>query len=299
MLPSPAEIAYFMETANTMNVTRAAERLGISQPSLSLALQRLESSIGTPLFLRSRRGVSLTQAGRQFLAHARTLLDSWDGIKAKTLSSESEVQGLCTIGVHPSVALHSVSGFLPGLVEKHPGLEIRFHHGLSRKITENVISLKTDIGLVVNPVRHPDLVIVPLCRDVVTLWTAPQEAAAGDVLICDPELVQSQSIMKQFKKRRIAFNRMIVSENLELIADLTAAGCGTGILPAQVAARAKTEIRPVARAPVFHDEHCLVYRVENKNVKSIRIIGNAIRDFFETTRVSQDAASCHPAAKNK
>jgi len=61
MLPSAAELEYFLEVANTLNLSRASERLGLSQPSLSLAIKRLELSIGTQLFIRHKQGVTLTQ----------------------------------------------------------------------------------------------------------------------------------------------------------------------------------------------------------------------------------------------
>jgi len=53
MIPSPADLGYFMEVASTLNVSRAAERLGISQPSLSLAIRRMEEALGAPLLVRS------------------------------------------------------------------------------------------------------------------------------------------------------------------------------------------------------------------------------------------------------
>lgn len=65
MIPSVAELTYFLEVSNSLNLSRASERLGISQPSLSLAIKRLEQTIGTSLFLRHKHGVSLTQAGKQ------------------------------------------------------------------------------------------------------------------------------------------------------------------------------------------------------------------------------------------
>ncbi len=64
MIPSPTDLKYFMEVAQTQNVSRAAERLGISQPSLSLAIRRMEQSVGAPLLIRSKRGVTMTQAGK-------------------------------------------------------------------------------------------------------------------------------------------------------------------------------------------------------------------------------------------
>ena len=62
MVPSAAELEYFLEVSSTLNLSRASERLGISQPSLSLAIKRLEQSVGTELFIRHKHGVTLTQA---------------------------------------------------------------------------------------------------------------------------------------------------------------------------------------------------------------------------------------------
>src|SRR3569832_169837 len=133
MVPSPADLTYFVEVANTLNVSRAAERLGISQPSLSLALQRLEHAVGAPLLNRSKRGVTLTQAGKQLLQHARYLLETWDSVRAGALASVRDIQGSYTIGCHPSVALSLLSRFLPQLLRDHPKLDIRLRHDLSRK----------------------------------------------------------------------------------------------------------------------------------------------------------------------
>ena len=75
---SQAELKYFLEVANTKNLSRASERLGISQPTLSVAIKRLENSIGTELLIRQKRGVALTQAGKQLLIHAKQLLQYWE-----------------------------------------------------------------------------------------------------------------------------------------------------------------------------------------------------------------------------
>src|SRR5262245_41831394 len=115
MLPSAAELEYFLEVTNSLNLSRASERLGISQPSLSLAIKRLEQTIGTSLFSRHKQGVSLTPAGKQLLLHARQLLQYWDNTKSKALASQQDVRGYFTLGCHSSIAIHTVSQFLPDL----------------------------------------------------------------------------------------------------------------------------------------------------------------------------------------
>ncbi len=115
-------------------------------------------------------GVTLTQAGKRLLAHARQLQQLWDTVKSESLASHHEVQGCISLGCHPSVALYSLHKFLPLLFSSYPKLEIRLTHDLSRKILEGVINLSIDIGIIVNPVKHPDLVIHKLYDDKVTLW---------------------------------------------------------------------------------------------------------------------------------
>ncbi len=287
MIASSADLVYFTEIAQTQNVSRAAERLGISQPSLSLAMRRLEDSVGTALFVRSKRGVTLTQPGKQLLAHSKNLLQAWTDIRTQALASVHDIQGSYTIGCHASMAMRILSSFLPDLMAAHPKLEIRLRHDISRKTTEDVISMKVDIGIVVNPVRHPDLVIHKLGVDEVSLFISAdrkngtQNVTDGNgVLVCDPDLAQTQFLLKEMKKSGIVFGRILPTTSLEVAADIVSRGCGIGILPSKVAERARMKLKRLPKAPVFVDDHCLIYRAENKSVRAIQALNGAIRDYF-------------------
>lgn len=287
MIPSAAELTYFLEVANSLNLSRASERLGISQPSLSLAIKRIEQSIGTPLLIRHKQGVTLTQAGKQLLAHARQLLQYWESTKSQALASYLEVQGSFTLGCHSTMAIHSVSGFLPYLLEQYPKLEIQLKHDLSRKIVEQVINLSIDIGIAANPIKHPDLIIRKLCNDEITFWTNTGKKKAESIhskhatIICDPNCSKTQTVLKQATKNNIQFARVITTNSLEVVANLTAHGCGIGILPARVAkAMYPDQLKRIAKAPNYIDELCLIYRNENRDVKAIHVITQIIKDFF-------------------
>jgi LysR family transcriptional regulator, cell division regulator len=285
MPPNYTDITYFIEVAQTGNISRAAERLGITQPSLSSAMKRLEDSIGATLFIRGRTGVQLTKPGTELLQRGRLLLVSWEHLKADINKRETGVSGQYIIGCHPSVGLYSLSRFLPELVQKHPELEIKLAHDLSRKITEKVISFEIDFGIVVNPIRHPDLVIIDLWMDDVSFWTANKPSStqrldpAAGVLICDLNLLQVQKILDELGKQNHGFKRLIQSSNLEVITDLTAAGVGVGILPTRVATRIPSQkLKPLdERLPVFRDEICLVYRADSQKTKASQTIIDAIR----------------------
>lgn len=280
MFPSSNELLYFLEIANTLNVSRAAERLGISQPSLSVAIKRLEEILGTDVLIRHKRGVHLTQAGKQLQQHARELVQKWEDIKSETLASKNLIQGHYTLGCHPSIGRYAFAKLLPELIEKYPKLELHFKHEISRKIVEEVISLSIDIAIVVNPIRHPDLIITKLFNDEVTLWENRTKVKGVSVppIIFDPDLPQPQVLLKQFKKT--CYERIITSSNLDVIASLTENGCGIGILPKRVVESTYPKsLTRVPNAPVYQDEICLVYRHENRNVASIQTIITAIKKF--------------------
>lgn len=286
MLPSSSELHYFLEIANTQNISRAAERLGISQPTLSLSVRRLEDSIGVPLLIRTKSGVKLTKAGDKLVVRARSLVQQWHKLKEETKKDQDEVSGTYSVGCHPSVGLYSL-GFLSSLLHENPDLEIKLVHDLSRRITEDVISFKVDFGLVVNPTRHPDLVIRPLLRDEVTFWTAAkpspqQNPHSGEgILICDTNLLQTQSLLKQMRQKKLEFRRTITSSNLEVIAALVADGAGIGILPGKVAARFEgLGIKKLPNAPKFLDRICLVYRADAQNSGTGRYVAKSIEKSF-------------------
>ena len=288
MIPSAGDLTYFIEVASTLNVSKAAERLGISQPTLTIAIQRLERAIDMPLFIRSKQGVTLTQPGKQLLLHTRHLLQGWETIRTRALASVHEIRGSYTFGCHPSVALYALGSFIPKLLEENLELEIKLVHDLSRNITESIIQLEIDIGLVVNPIKHPDLIIRKLCDDEVTLWVGngnkkiqdPYSGAA--VLICDPSLIQTQELLKKLKKSQIHYRRIIPSSNLEIITQLVVDGAGIGIIPGRVATfKSTTQIQKIPQAPSFHDEICLIYRVENRSIRSIQTIADRVISSFK------------------
>ncbi|OGQ16944.1 MAG: hypothetical protein A3B70_01540 [Deltaproteobacteria bacterium RIFCSPHIGHO2_02_FULL_40_11] len=289
MLPQPQDLKYFIEVSKTLNLTRASERLGITQPSLTLAIQRLEHAVGAPLLIRSKKGVVLTQAGQILFTQAQTLTDAWEKLKEKTLRSYMDVAGQYTIGCHPSVALYSLPHFMGDLLENYPHLEIKCIHDLSRKITEGVINYQISVGIVINPIPHPDLVIQKLSTDVVTFWKGEgnkkiQNPYSGEgILICDPDLIQTQALLKKMKKTKIKYKTLLSSSNLEVITELVTKGSGFGIIPKRVATRSsQIKLQKIKTAPSFHDDICVIYRVENKNIPAIQMISKKIKNAYRS-----------------
>jgi DNA-binding transcriptional LysR family regulator len=283
MLPSLKELSYFYHVAIAKNLSKTALQLGVSQPALTLAIKRLESTIGTTLFIRHKMGVTLSQAGKHFLIHVKPLIQYWENAKSQTLSYHRDVQGKFTIGCH-SISVTQLNQFLPQLLTSYPNLEINVHHDISRNVCNKIIDLSIDIGIVAKPIEHPDLIITKLYDNEFSLWTTDGLSMVNSlsdgnaVLICDPNLTQSDIIIRKLKRSKINFSRMLTTNSIESAASMTASGCGIGILPSCYATTVYPAIlRRVAKSPTHQDEVCLVYRHENGNIQAIKIITAAIK----------------------
>jgi DNA-binding transcriptional LysR family regulator len=270
---NPTDLRYFFEVARSLNISRAAERLDVGQPTVSQAIQRIERLLGVALFDRFKTGVQLTQPGRRLFNDGQKALEVWENLKVVSQSSKTSVEGRYTIGCHTAVATYSLPKFLRHLLAEHSNLEIELKHGLSREIVADVIAFKTDFGLVMNPIRHPDLVIKHLCEDRVSFWKAAN--SIEDTLIFDPALSQSQSLFSKIGKS-LDIKRHLTSGNLELIARLTSQGCGIGVIPERIAVQ-YSNLVPVSKSlPSALDRLALVYRGDRSLTQSSRVIVDSI-----------------------
>jgi DNA-binding transcriptional LysR family regulator len=270
------DVRYFLEVAEVGTITRAAERLGIRQPSLSAAMQRLERRLGCELLLRSKTGVELTRRGRLLAARGRAFLSQWDALEDSVVREGEEPAGRFTIGCHVSIAAHWLPRTLPAMLARWPRLELSVVHELSRRVNDLVVSHELDFGLVVNPLRHPDLVVHELATDVFTAWG--RGPGYADTVLYDPDLLQAQSILRQLQRRGVRFRRSVTSSSLELLARLAAQGAGTAILPTHLAERTRPALRrPTGDAPSVLDSVCLVYRADAQRTAAARALVQALK----------------------
>ncbi len=269
------DIKYFVVISKTLNITRASEIIGVSQPALSYSVKRLENQLGGELLIRYKNGIQLTKLGENFKQHSNILLHEWTQVQNLVSSDAGIIQGTYSFALHPSVALYTLEQFLPELQNNIPEINLNFTHGISRRMTEKVINWEADFGIVVNPIKHLDLVIKKLFTDEVAIFYSEN---TKDKLILDKRLAQSRYLMGEINK--IAnFSSMINSGNLEVVAKLTSLGFGYGILPTRIAAQ-YNNLKRLKSSPIFNDEICLIYRPEKHNnpisQKIIKIISSSL-----------------------
>jgi DNA-binding transcriptional LysR family regulator len=261
MLATSTEIEYFIEVYQMRHVSKAAIRLGITQPTLTLSLQKLEDKLGAKLFYRTKQGVVPTEQGTLFYRKSHTLINCWSEVHKGIHRSTSEIFGRFKVGCHQSVGAYTLPRFLDNLQKHAPGIEIELVHDFSRKITERVVSYNIDIGFVVNPTRHPDLVLKKLGDDRILFWKVRGNAPIPKRIFADVNLVQIQDILGKTHSKEFKDWSLISSPSLELIRTLVLNAQGIGILPERVAKADGADLIPYdPNLPTFDDKIFLAYR---------------------------------------
>lgn len=121
------QLKYFIAVAEELNIGRAANRLHISQPPLTRQIQQLEEEFGALLFLRTARGVELTQAGETFLRDARNIRDLMEQAAERAREAGQGKQGKMDIGIFGSGILDVIPKVLHAFRASHPNVQIALH----------------------------------------------------------------------------------------------------------------------------------------------------------------------------
>src|ERR1700677_2533576 len=103
MIPLFSDLKYFLAVVETQNVSRASERVGVVQPTISQAIKRLEDVVGVPLFIRRKNGMELTRAGQTLHKQCRDFMNTWQYLVDSARHSEIQPMGHFIIGAHETV----------------------------------------------------------------------------------------------------------------------------------------------------------------------------------------------------
>ncbi|MBU8919451.1 LysR family transcriptional regulator [Bacillus sp. FJAT-29953] len=146
------QLEYFAAVCEELNFTKAAERLNISQPSLSQQIKILESNLGVQLFKRTGKKTYMTHAGEILLDHTRNIFFEIDEAKRELNDLQEFKHGKITVGCTGNYLLHSA---VMAFHEQYPGVEISLFDVPTSDIIKNILSHQFDLGIVYLPVNEP------------------------------------------------------------------------------------------------------------------------------------------------
>jgi DNA-binding transcriptional LysR family regulator len=168
------QLSYFVMVAETRHFTRAADRIGVAQPSLSQQIRALEDDLGVQLFHRLRGNISLTDAGEILLPAARRILADADTVREEIRELGDLRTGRVRIGATPSLCTGMLPVMLTAFRDAYPGIQLIIHEGGSRDLVRELTQGALDLALIIESQlgRDPELATVPLLREELVVVSA-------------------------------------------------------------------------------------------------------------------------------
>jgi len=301
------QLRTFAAVAEEGHLTRAAERLHLSQPAVSGHIKALEQELDVRLFERAATGMVLTEAGRQLLAHSLKVLSAADGVKRAAQQLHSEVAGLLHVGTVADPVDNRLGDVLSAAVKRHPLLRLELHHSMTGAALESVRDGDLDATFYFGEEPAPPLAALPLRALVYRVaapaaWAERVQAAGWDTIAQMPWIrTPSLSTHTRLVSQLFAAHGLeppepaVLADDETVITNLIVSGLGVALVREEVArARAalgELVIWPGARLPTTLWFVCLAARMQEPPLAALL---GLIRQTWNLDRL-RDAEQSAPA----
>jgi DNA-binding transcriptional LysR family regulator len=242
------QVEGFLEVARRGSVSRAAEALFITQPTLTARLQALERELGTSLFLRTSHGMRLTDAGRAWIPFAeralRALVDGRDALEQVMTASAGHLM----LAAAPAVSTYVLPELLERFVQTHPRVEVSVRTGHSEDVVELVLRDEVQLGLG-RKIRHPEIELRPFHNEDLVLVCAPEhpftqltsvtmaQVAAEKLIMFDRTSSYYEITQGAFLSAGVSLRGLMELDSIEAAKKMVERDLGVALLPGTAVAR--------------------------------------------------------------
>ena len=185
MLMDTRQLAAFCAVVEKSSFSQAAEKLGVTQPAVSLQVRALEERLGQTLLDRSGRRVEPTEAGLRLYRSAQRMLALEEQLFDEVAAESGELQGTLAIGASTGPGAHLVPLLLCEFQRDHPDLHVALSIWDTQTVSEKVAQRELELGVVGALRRNRSLEFEPLVRDEIVLAVPPGHPAAGSSVTVD------------------------------------------------------------------------------------------------------------------
>ncbi len=161
-----SQLRTFRVVAETLSFTRASERLHLTQSAVSHQIKALERELGEPLFIRAKRGVKLSQAGKVALEYAERILEDAEALRERLRGRDATPVGRVRAAAATQAFVHLFAELFESFMRTHEGVELSFRTTVSTEQTvADILNGAADVGFASLPVYSPALQVTELFED--------------------------------------------------------------------------------------------------------------------------------------
>jgi DNA-binding transcriptional LysR family regulator len=262
------ELLYMITVADEKSISKAARKLYMAQPSLSQSIQRIEETVGTPLFNRTSGGLTLTYAGERYYHMACEILKRYENFELEVSDINNMKTGRLQFGVTNHLGTLTLGRVLPRYHELCPNIELFIHEENTATLEQLLLSGNIDFAIMHAPKEITDVQIHYdiMTRDPFVVAVAPEHALVKKAVekegypypVIDLKLLKNENFLMLHKTQRIrqiadtVLNRAgihqpkvsLTLKNYETALLLAAKGLGITLVPLQYSRIASPECRP-------------------------------------------------------
>ena len=284
------QLRSFAAVAELGHLTRAAERLHVSQPALSAQIKALEDELGVALFERSAAGMALTQAGAALLADALDVLASAKRLHARASAMRGELRAKLRLGNVADPQLTRVAEVLRRTVDRHPLLELEVHQTISGAAFGQVRDGTLDASFYFGNASHASVAALPLrpltfCIAIPAAWSGRLAGASWETLAAEPWIMTSpvsthHALASQlFAAHGIAPLRRVEADHEGIVSSLVAAGLGVALLREDLVEQAEGAVAIQGDTRVV-TSLAFLYRREREDDAAVRALRTIVAEVW-------------------
>lgn len=239
------QLRTFRAVAENLNFTKASEQLFLTQSAVSHQIKALEEEFGVPLFIRGKRGVKLTDAGKKALRYAEKILDEAEQMREFVTGREKALAGRVRVAAATQALVYLFAPLFEEFMDSFETVELVFRTTVSTEQTvEDILNGASDVGFASLAVYSPNLEIVELFEDELVLVCGKKHRLAGKKEISIRNLADERWILFErgasirrttddfFKQNKIEPETALESNDTYFIKIMIEHGLGISLLPA-------------------------------------------------------------------
>ena len=288
------QLEHFLAVAREGSFTRAAERMGRTQPAMSQSIKKLEDELGLQLFARDLHEVSLTEAGKELIIYARRIIASRDTALRSLGSLKHLSTGTLNIASHESAAIYLLPAALRHYLAAFPDIKVGIYRSRLAEIPKQVMDREMHVGFVKDQPAFKELTCVPVHADEMVLVASPRHPLVRRAAVTIKDLegqpfilhrlcrTTEEKILRLFEQHHIRCRIVAEVRSFENIKSLVEEDVGLAIVPSvtvqqEIAAgrlmRVKLQELSIPR------QTFMIYREIGQHSHAARELINIVRSF--------------------